>query len=101
LLFSISRASSSYDGAITISKKILFISLAVSASIFLFVVNTPPNAETGSPASAAFHASVRFSLDARPQALLCFNHILIKHSGELSIVKYENTNNGIAYCTNK
>ena len=31
----------------------------------------PPNAETGSPANAACHASVAFSLVAIPQALLC------------------------------
>ena len=33
----------------------------------------PPNAETGSPAKAAFQASTKVSRDAKPQALLCFN----------------------------
>jgi hypothetical protein len=47
------------------------ISAAVSVSISRLHINTPPNAETGSQASAAFHASMIESLLAIPQALVC------------------------------
>jgi len=36
------------------------------------VTITPPYAETGSQASVSFHAERLFSLEATPQALLCF-----------------------------
>src|SRR5574344_1515356 len=55
------------------SKKSLFISSAVSLSIAALVTSTPPKAETGSPASASVHASSNVGLEAKPQALLCFN----------------------------
>ena len=47
----------------------LFISSAVSLSMALLVISTPPKADTGSPASASFHASISFSREAKPQAL--------------------------------
>ena len=49
------------------------ISLAVCESIVLLHINTPPKAETGSDFNAFFHESIMFSLEAIPQALLCFN----------------------------
>jgi hypothetical protein len=53
LLFKTSRASLSNDGAITTSQKSLFISSALLKSIVLLEINTPPKAETGSPARAS------------------------------------------------
>jgi len=51
--FNKSTADFSKLGAITTSQKSLLISLAVSKSIFLFEIKTPPKAETGSPAKAS------------------------------------------------
>jgi phosphoribosylaminoimidazolecarboxamide formyltransferase / IMP cyclohydrolase len=45
---------------------------AVSLSITALVTNTPPKADTGSPANASFHASSTVGREANPQALLCF-----------------------------
>ena len=64
-------ASSVYEGAMHTSKKILFISSAVTSSISVLEMSTPPKADTGSPARAASHASRTLERDAMPQALLC------------------------------
>ena len=55
------------------SKNILLISSAAALSITAFVMSTPPNADTGSPASASVQASNTVGREARPQALLCFS----------------------------
>ena len=47
------KAPSSNSGAISTSEKSSLISSAVSALITVFETKTPPNALTGSPASAA------------------------------------------------
>ena len=70
---SICSASASKAGAINTSKNNLSISVAVASSIVAFVISTPPNADTGSAASAAFQASTTVGLVATPQALVCFN----------------------------
>ena len=46
--------------------------VAVSRSIVLLLIKTPPNAETGSPARASLYATDKVSRTAKPQALLCF-----------------------------
>ena len=51
-LFNISRASSVYEGAITISKNILDKFSAVTASISLFIATIPPNIDIGSQSCA-------------------------------------------------
>jgi len=51
--FNFSKASSVYEGAITTSQNNLLISSAVSKSIPLLAISTPPNAEVGSPANAS------------------------------------------------
>ena len=47
------RASSENSGAMTTSQKRECISAAVLRSIGLLAINTPPNAEIGSPARAS------------------------------------------------
>ncbi|MNR38776.1 hypothetical protein D3C85_1569090 [compost metagenome] len=54
------------------SKNKLLISVAVSASTSPFVINTPPNAETGSHAKASTHACLIVGREATPQAFVCF-----------------------------
>ncbi len=69
----VSRAFSVYSGAMITSKNILFISSATASSIVPLAINTPPNADTGSQARAAVHASAMVAREAMPQALLCFS----------------------------
>ena len=69
----ISRAFSWKAGAMITSKNNLSISSAVASSTSLLVISIPPNAEMGSPARASFQDSGILSLEASPQALLCFN----------------------------
>ena len=70
--FKISSASFSNTGASNTSKNISLIADAVSLSIRLFVISTPPNALSGSPARACFHASTVVALEAMPHTFVCF-----------------------------
>ena len=59
-------------GATMISRKILAISAAVSASTVPFVTTIPPKMDTGSASYAFWYAFAVVSANATPQGLACF-----------------------------
>ena len=70
-----SRASVVNAGAAMASTKTFTISSAASASTSRLMPMTPPNAETGSQASAFWYASSTVAPVAAPQGLVCFTMI--------------------------
>ena len=75
------KASSSKFGAISTSKKILLISLAVSESIVLLHIKTPPKAETGSDFNAFFHEMLSQGIYFGPSAFEA-GFVSAQHSDE-------------------